>query len=131
MGQELQVENQTDYSWNTPFMSTGGEIKINPKNKGKFTRTAKQHNMSVQAFAEHVLANPDKYSSLMIKRANFAKNATKFKHAVGGNIDVSKLSVEGEPLPEFIINDFTNKAEMALGGLVKNSKTIKSIWWSN
>jgi hypothetical protein len=126
MGQELQVENQTDYSWNTPFMSTGGEIKINPKNKGKFTRTAKQHNMSVQAFAEHVLANPDKYSSLMIKRANFAKNATKFKHAVGGNIDVNKLSVEGEPLPEFIINDFTNKAKMALGGLVKIAKQVKA-----
>ena len=55
-------------------------ININPKNEGKFTASAKQHGMSVQAFAAHVMANKDKFSSLMVQRANFARNARKFKH---------------------------------------------------
>ena len=42
--------------------------------------------MGVQEFARHVLANKDKYSSTLVKRANFARNAKKFKHYFGGNI---------------------------------------------
>lgn len=61
-----------------------GGIHINPKNKGKFTASAKRAGMSVQEFARHVLANKDKYSSTQIKRANFARNAKKFKHQDGG-----------------------------------------------
>lgn len=38
----------------------GGGIHINPKNKGKFTASAKRAGMSVQEFARHVLANKDK-----------------------------------------------------------------------
>jgi Zn-dependent oligopeptidase len=51
----------------------GGGIHINPKNKGKFTASAKRAGMCVQEFARHVLANKDKYSTLQIKRAAFAK----------------------------------------------------------
>jgi hypothetical protein len=36
--------------------------------------------MSVQGFASKVLANKDNYSSAMVKKANFARNARKFKH---------------------------------------------------
>ena len=39
---------------------------------------AKRAGMSVQAFATHVLANPGQYSEAMRKKAQFAKNATKF-----------------------------------------------------
>ena len=42
--------------------------------------------MGVQEFATHVLNNKDKYSPTLIKRANFAKNSKKFKHAKGGII---------------------------------------------
>lgn len=62
----------------------GGGIHINPKNKGKFTASAKRAGMSVQEFARHVLANKDEYSSTQIKRANFARNSKKFKHRDGG-----------------------------------------------
>lgn len=55
-------------------------IHIKKKNKGKFTKSAKEHGMGVQQFASHVLANKDKYSPTLVKRANFAKNSTKFKH---------------------------------------------------
>lgn len=55
-------------------------IIIDPSKRGTFTRAAKAAGMSVQAFASHVLANPDRYSEAMRKKAQFAKNATKFNH---------------------------------------------------
>lgn len=64
----------------------GGGIHINPKNKGKFTASAKRAGMSVQEFARHVLANKDKYSTTQVRRAVFAKNSKKFKHQSGGEI---------------------------------------------
>lgn len=70
-------------------MRTGGKIHINPKNKGKFTSWAKSHGMGVQEAARHVMANKEKYSPTIVKRANFAKNASKFKHELGGPIDPS------------------------------------------
>lgn len=62
----------------------GGSIHIKKKNKGKFTESAKRAGMGVQEYARHVLANKERYSPTLIKRANFARNATKFKHDMGG-----------------------------------------------
>ena len=56
------------------------KIHIKKENKGKFTESAKQHGMGVQQFASHVLANKDKYSPKLVKRANFARNSKKWKH---------------------------------------------------
>lgn len=53
------------------------KIKINPKNKGKFTRYAKSKGMTVQAAAKKVLADP-KASPALKKEANFARNAKKW-----------------------------------------------------
>lgn len=65
-------------------MKNGG-IHINPKNKGKFTESAHRAGYSsVQEYAHHVLANKSKYSPLLVKRANFARNAKLFKHDMGG-----------------------------------------------
>lgn len=58
----------------------GSKIHIKKKNRGKFTESAKKHNMGVQQFASKVLSNKDKYSSTLVKRANFAKNSSKWKH---------------------------------------------------
>jgi hypothetical protein len=65
------------------WMKSGG-IHINPANKGKFTASAKRAGMGVQEFASHVLANKEDYSSTQVKRANFARNAAKWKHQDGG-----------------------------------------------
>lgn len=46
--------------------------------RGTFTKAAKQHGMSVQGFANRVLRNPSKYSAAMRKKANFARNASKW-----------------------------------------------------
>lgn len=58
----------------------GGQIHIKEKNKGKFTKQAQSAGMSVQEFARHVLAHRDRYPASTVKRANFARNATKFNH---------------------------------------------------
>lgn len=75
----------------------GGGIHINPKNKGKFTASAKRAGMSVQEFARHVLANKDKYSTTQVRRANFARNAKKFKHKNGGVINSTDFIKTNNP----------------------------------
>lgn len=62
----------------------GGDIHIKPSKRGTFTAAASKHDMGVQEFASKVLANPDNYSPAMRKKAQFAKNASKWKHAYGG-----------------------------------------------
>lgn len=54
-------------------------IHIKKKNKGKFTKSAKEHGMGVQEYAQKVLHDPNA-TALQKKRANFARNAKKFNH---------------------------------------------------
>lgn len=68
------------------YAADGGPINIKKKNRGKFTESANMAGMGVQEYARHVLANKDKYSSTLVKRANFARNAAGWKHALGGYI---------------------------------------------
>lgn len=59
-------------------------IHIKPENRGKFTASANRAGMGVQAFANKVLSAPEgEYSPTLRKRANFARNAKKFKHDDG------------------------------------------------
>lgn len=62
------------------------KIRIKKSKRGTFTAAAKKHGKSVQAFASQVLANKENYSPAMVKKANFARNASKWKHAFGGNL---------------------------------------------
>lgn len=68
------------------YAAEGGPINIKKKNRGKFTESANRAGMGVQEYARHILANKDKYSSTLVKRANFARNAAGWKHAEGGPI---------------------------------------------
>lgn len=70
-----------------------GKINIKPENKGKFTAWARAHGMSVQEAARHILANKDKYSATLIKRANFARNAAKWED--GGIFDLPEFKKGG------------------------------------
>lgn len=67
---------------------SGGGIDIKPENRGKFTASANRAGMSVQGFAGKVLANKENYSSTLVERANFARNAAKWKHAAGGEVKI-------------------------------------------
>ena len=73
------------------FMSNvydeGGGIYIKPSKRGTFTAAAKKHGKGVQEFASQVLENKENYSPAMIKKAQFAKNAAKFKHSNGGYLN--------------------------------------------
>lgn len=64
-----------------------GGIFIKPSKRGTFTAAAKKRGMGVQEFASKVLANKEDYSSAMVKKANFARNASKWKHADGGPLE--------------------------------------------
>lgn len=64
-----------------PLNKKGNKIHIKEKNKGKFTESAKRAGMGVQEFASHVLYNKDRYSTTLVKRANFARNAKSFNHS--------------------------------------------------
>lgn len=86
--------NMRSFSPMSPFgnrYSKGGSIRIKPSKRGTFTAAAKKHGKSVQAFASQVLANKENYSPAMVKKANFARNAAKWKHADGGPNKVSPL----------------------------------------
>ena len=63
---------------NDKSFNSGKDIHIKPSKRGTFTKAAKQHGMSVQGFANRVLRNPSKYSAAMRKKANFARNASKW-----------------------------------------------------
>ena len=79
-----RIEDLNDINAMTNLLAEGGGIHISPSKRGTFTAAAKRHGKSVQAFASQVLANKDNYSSAMVKKANFARNASKGKHADGG-----------------------------------------------
>ena len=58
----------------------GCSIYISPFKRGTFTAAATKHGMGVQEFASRVLRNKEDYSPAMVKKANFARNASKWNH---------------------------------------------------
>lgn len=83
----------------TEMYKAGGGIHIKPSKRGTFTAAASKHGKSVQAFASQVLANKGNYSPAMVKKANFARNAAKWKHEDGGLV----MYADGGKLPESIL----------------------------
>lgn len=75
------------------LMKDGGKIRIKKKNRGKFTAAAKKAGMGVQEYARHVLANKERYSPALVKRANFARNFGGRKKANGGYLEGEDLNL--------------------------------------
>lgn len=67
-----------------PIFKNGSGIHIKKENRGKFTASAKAAGESVQEHATKVLNNPK--ATPLQKRANFARNASKWKHEDGAKI---------------------------------------------
>lgn len=112
----------------------GGNIHINPANKGKFTASAQAAGMGTQEFARHVLANKEDYSSTQVKRANFAHNAAGWHHAMGGQMNQYVLGgLFGGPTPlakPGFVSNVNNvfappKADPSLGIVKYNSNVSK------
>lgn len=70
-----------------PRYKKGNKIHIKKKNRGKFTASAKRAGQSVQEHARSVLNDPNA-TPLQKKRANFARNAAKWKHQDGGLLNI-------------------------------------------
>lgn len=75
----------------------GGGIHIDSSRKCTFTSAAKSRGMGVQEFASRVLSNKDDYSSAMVRKANFARNAARW-HDNGGSLDDGKTVYHGDEL---------------------------------
>ena len=65
-------------NWQRSKKSDGGSIHIAPSKRGTFTAAATKHGMGVQEFASRVLRNKEDYSPAIVKKANFARNASKW-----------------------------------------------------
>jgi hypothetical protein len=87
------------YNYGGKLSYAKGGIYIKPSKRGTFTAAAKKHGAGVQEFAERVLSNKENYSTAMVKKANFARNAAKWKHQNGGILD--ELTVTGDRIPGF------------------------------
>lgn len=98
----------------------GGSINIDPSKKGSFTREAKKRNLSTQEFASKVLNNKEKYSTAMIKKANFAKNAANW-NAEGGPILIGRNTKNRFNNQNNILNPF------AFGGGIDNTHYNKAV----
>ncbi len=113
-----------------------GGIYIKPSKRGTFTAAAKKHGMSVQAFASKVLANKSNYSSAMVKKANFARNASRWHHALGGE-NPNEFNVENQvyasiPLQGNPLYDITGTTKYATNDLDSSDvrNTILSHLWA-
>lgn len=51
---------------------------------GSFTEAATKHHEGIQEFASHVLGNKGDFSTSMIRKAQFAHNASKFNNGHPG-----------------------------------------------
>lgn len=119
--------NMRSFSPMSPFgnrYSKGGSIRIKPSKRGTFTAAAKKHGKSVQAFASQVLANKENYSPAMVKKANFARNAAKWEHADGGNLNTVAPLIY--PAPEWIYTPTYNIPDSTSNNGVSDQEVINS-----
>jgi len=77
-GKQWVKNGAKGYNIKRSLKEAGGSIHIKPSKHGTFTAAASRHGMGVQAFASRVLANKENYSPAMVKKANFARNASKW-----------------------------------------------------
>jgi hypothetical protein len=105
-GQYLPYPYMNDFIPNLSEMKEGG-IHIAPSKRGTFTAAATKHGKSVQGFASQVLANKENYSPAMVKKANFARNASKWKHESGGLVAGQVLDVTPDMLEQLKAGGYT------------------------
>ena len=118
MGGKLSPEDrvQNEMAINEGVFGNGGKIHINPANKGKFNALKARTGKSTEELTHS--SNP-----ITKKRAIFAQNAAKWQHALGGNLDNTRIyegggTVESTSKPKLLTP--TNDA-------YKNDPIVKEI----
>jgi hypothetical protein len=106
-------------------MKKGG-IHIDPSKRGTFTAAATKHGKGVQEFASQVLANKENYSPAMVKKANFARNASKWQHEYGGMYEDGGSTMPDNPgfraLPPAVQQKIMSN--MQTGGMVTDDRMV-------
>lgn len=92
----------------TKHKAGGSSIHIDPSHKGEFTAKANKKGQGVQEFAHHVLSNKKKYTKSTVKQAQFAANASHFKHQTGGNVTTTTPSQDVPRMTPDQISYFNN-----------------------
>ena len=77
------ADNISPFEKAEKLFADGGGIHIDPSKKGTFKAQASKMGMGVQEAASHILAHKKDYSPEMVKKANFARNASHW-HEDGG-----------------------------------------------
>lgn len=75
-----RTKDAIDMLFKRDAFKDGGSIHIAPSKRGTFTAAATKHGIGVQEFASRVLKNKEDYSPSLVKKANFARNASKWNH---------------------------------------------------
>jgi hypothetical protein len=101
-----------------PKTNRDGGIHIDPSKRGTFKAQATRMGMSVKEAADHILANKDKYTPKMIKKANFAKNFAQDGMLVP-NIPESTAMVL--PVRDISVDDML---ELSLNGKTKQERAM-------
>lgn len=83
----LHIANAAAQAEGNAFAEGGPIGEIAKSKRGVFTEKAKAAGMTVQQYADHVLAEGSGASAETRKQANFARNAAKWNKAEGGMID--------------------------------------------
>lgn len=117
--QQQSPEEEYTESEHSPFEEgqefKAGGIHIDPSKKGTFKAQATRMGMSIQEAASHILNNKEKYSSAMVKKANFAKNFAKeeggqMMYGTGGGVNNPGFKA----LPDYVQHNILSN--MAYGG---------------
>ena len=77
------ADNISPFEKAEKLFADGGGIHIDPSKKGTFKAQASKMGMGVQEAASHILAHKENYSPEMVRKANFARNASHW-HGDGG-----------------------------------------------
>lgn len=117
------------------YMKSGG-IHIKEKNRGKFTESAKRAGKSVQQHATDVLNDPNA-TRLQKRRAQFAKNAKKWKHENGGILfeqTGGKALATGiksdnlDPIISIGVNDEEDSKDVTISATTSTTDTDDYAW---
>jgi hypothetical protein len=124
--QQMAMMQQQGGGQPMPGMMKSGGIHIDPSKRGTFTAAATKHGKSVQGFASQVLANKENYSPAMVKKANFARNASKWHHEYGGMYEAGGSTMPDNPgfraLPAAVQQKIMDN--MQTGGMVTRDRMI-------
>lgn len=113
---------------NSEGYASGGKIQIAESKRGTFTSAAERRGMGVQEFASHVMANKEKYSPAMVKKANFAKNTAGWdKKWDGGGIDTSLMYGLEKSVVENGIDNAPMTSLFSHGSVTPNFKSQESM----